>query len=169
MPLPQGCNSVGGAANLKSISSTRALVLNTFGRGNACTRKSKRLCCYPEGCAAPGFVPCQCNTRGLLSKLKEAPPQRKIDVTSKSPVGDISVVTLIRTDTTLDHSQKAEKVCLTSKKTQNEKTNCNKDPVFYIWQQDIQQSHQAHHVVGKSSQAACLMRNSAMDDSIGGS
>jgi hypothetical protein len=35
---------------------------------------------------------------------------RKINVTSKSPVGDISVVTLIRTDTTLDHSQKAEKV-----------------------------------------------------------
>ena len=35
----------------------------------------------------------------------------KIDVTSKSPVGDISDVTLIRTDTTLDHSQKAEKVC----------------------------------------------------------
>ena len=30
-------------------------------------------------------------------------------MTSKSPVGDISVVTLIRTDTTLDHSQKAEK------------------------------------------------------------
>ena len=39
---------------------------------------------------------------------------RKIDVTSKSPVGDISVVTLIRTDTTLDHSQKAEKVWLLS-------------------------------------------------------
>ena len=36
----------------------------------------------------------------------------KIDVTSKSPVGNISVVTLIRTDTTLDHSQKAEKVCI---------------------------------------------------------
>ena len=36
----------------------------------------------------------------------------KIDVTSKSPVGDISVVTLIRTGTTLDHSQKAEKVCI---------------------------------------------------------
>ena len=32
----------------------------------------------------------------------------KIDVTSKSPVGDILVVTLVRTDTTLDHSQKAE-------------------------------------------------------------
>ena len=37
---------------------------------------------------------------------------RKIDVTRKLPVGSISVVTLIRTDTTLDHSQKAEKVCL---------------------------------------------------------
>ncbi len=35
-------------------------------------------------------------------------------MTSKSPVGDISVVTLIRTDTTLDHSQKAEKVCPTN-------------------------------------------------------
>ena len=34
----------------------------------------------------------------------------KINVTRKPPVGDISVVTLIRTDTTLDHSQKAEKV-----------------------------------------------------------
>ena len=31
-------------------------------------------------------------------------------VTNKSPVGDISVVILIRTDTTIDHSQKAEKV-----------------------------------------------------------
>ena len=39
-------------------------------------------------------------------------PRPKIVVTSKSPVGDISVVTLIRTDTTLDHSQKAEKVWL---------------------------------------------------------
>ena len=67
--------------------------------------------CYPEGCAAPGEVPCQCNARGSPSKLKRAPPQAKINVTSKSPVGDISVVTLIRTDTTLDHSQKAEKVC----------------------------------------------------------
>ena len=47
-----------------------------------------------------------------MSKLKVTPPQRKIGVTSKSPVGDISVVTLIRTDTTLDHSQKAEKVWL---------------------------------------------------------
>ena len=35
-------------------------------------------------------------------------------MTSKTPVGVISVVTLIRTDTTLDHSQKAEKVCWSS-------------------------------------------------------
>ena len=35
----------------------------------------------------------------------------KIDVTRKPPVGGIPVVTLIRTDTTLDHSQKAEKLC----------------------------------------------------------
>ena len=45
-------------------------------------------------------------------------PQRKIDVTSKPPVGGISVVTLIRTDTTLDHSQKAEKVWDSKRKKQ---------------------------------------------------
>ena len=43
-------------------------------------------------------------------QAREDTSPAKIDVTSKSPVGDISVVTLIRTDTTLDHSQKAEKV-----------------------------------------------------------
>ena len=37
-------------------------------------------------------------------------PKDKINVTFNSPVGDISVVALTRTDTTLDHSQKAEKV-----------------------------------------------------------
>ena len=46
-----------------------------------------------------------------MGKPRGSSPQTKINVTSKSPVGDISVVTLIRTDTTLDHSQKAEKVC----------------------------------------------------------
>ena len=46
-----------------------------------------------------------------MSKLEGTAPQRKMYVTSKPPVGSISVVTLIRTDTTLDHSQKAEKVC----------------------------------------------------------
>ena len=67
------------------------------------------IVCYPEWCAAPGGVRCQCYTRGSLSKLERTPPHVNINVTSKSPVGDISVVTLIRTDTTLDHSQKAEK------------------------------------------------------------
>ena len=139
-------------------------------RGKCVRQKSKRLRCYPEGCAAPGFVPCQCNTRGLLSKLKEAPPQRKIDVTSKSPVGDISVVTLIRTDTTLDHSQKAEKVCRSLKNAQSLKNQTSTKTLFLtLGRKATQQLHQARHVVGKSSQAACLMRNSAMDDSIGGS
>ena len=69
-----------------------------------------KIGCYPKGYAAPSDVPCQCNMRRSPSKLKRTLPQSKIYVTSKSPVGDISVVTLIRTDTTLDHSQKAEKV-----------------------------------------------------------
>ena len=43
-------------------------------------------------------------------QAREDTSPSKIDVTSKSPVGDISVVTLIRIDTTLDHSQNAEKV-----------------------------------------------------------
>ena len=43
-------------------------------------------------------------------QAREDASQEKINVTSKSPVGDIVVFTLIRTDTTLDHSQKAEKV-----------------------------------------------------------
>ena len=45
-----------------------------------------------------------------LEKAQGGTAPEKKHVTGKSPVGDISVVTLIRTDTTLDHSQKAEKV-----------------------------------------------------------
>ena len=64
----------------------------------------------PKGVPHPTW----CNARAThevpSSKLKEQPPHRKIGVTSNLPVGRISVVTLIRTDTTLDHSQKAEKV-----------------------------------------------------------
>ncbi len=62
-------------------------------------------------CTAPGNVPGQGNTYERLSKLKATSPQRDIAVTCKSPVGDISAVTLIRTDIALDHNQKAEKVC----------------------------------------------------------
>ena len=45
-----------------------------------------------------------------VQQAQEDTSRAKIDVTSKSPVGDISLITLIRTDTTLDHSQKAEEV-----------------------------------------------------------
>ena len=72
------------------------------------TNKNSR---YPEGCAALGEVPCQGNARAGRKQAYEPNSPRKIDVTSKFPVGNIPVVTLIRTDTTLDHSQKAEKVC----------------------------------------------------------
>ena len=54
-----------------------------------------------------------------LSKLRTTTPHRNIHVTSESPVGDISVVTLIRTDTTLDHSQKAEKIWCEERVLQN--------------------------------------------------
>ena len=53
-----------------------------------------KIGCYPKGYAAPSDVPCQCNMRRSPSKLKRTLPQSKIYVTSKSPVGDISVVTL---------------------------------------------------------------------------
>ena len=33
--------------------------------------------CYPEGCAAPGKVQCQCDTRGPPSKLERTPPPQK--------------------------------------------------------------------------------------------
>ena len=58
--------------------------------------------------------PTLCNvsaTREIARASSWQHPPLKNKATSKSPVGDISVVTLIRTDTTLDHSQKAEKVC----------------------------------------------------------
>ena len=96
----------GGAA----VCATLQVPEERFQRCNAHHHYRKAHICYPKGCAATSSVQCQCNARGSLSKLAGVPPRRKINVTSKSPVGDISVVTLIRTDTTLDHSQKAEKV-----------------------------------------------------------
>jgi hypothetical protein len=53
-------------------------------------------------------------------------------VTSKSPVGDISVVTLIRTDTTLDHSQKAEKVCVDKRGASAQRWQRIFDTVFAV-------------------------------------
>ena len=61
------------------------------------------VCCSKQ-CAMP-MQHMKCS--GLA---QHATSPKKNQVTIKSPVGDISVVTLIRTDTTLDHSQKAEKV-----------------------------------------------------------
>ena len=52
-------------------------------------------------------MPCQGNARAGRKQAYEPNSPRKIDVTSKFPVGNIPVVTLIRTDTTLDHSQRA--------------------------------------------------------------
>ena len=57
----------------------------------------------------------ECQASATHEVLQASPVStipKKNHVTNKSPVGDISAVTLIRTDTTLDHSQKAEKVCL---------------------------------------------------------
>ena len=50
---------------------------------------------------------------------------RKIDVTRKLTVVSVSVVTLIRTDTTLDHSPKAEKVytCEATQKSERYKVS----------------------------------------------
>ena len=64
----------------------------------------------PKGVPHLALCSARATREGPWSKLKEPLPRRKIGVTSKTPVGVISVVTLIRTDTTLDHSQKAEKV-----------------------------------------------------------
>ena len=64
-----------------------------------------------EGLPRSAIVPCQRRQASRdRSKLRTPTPQRKIDVKSELPVGSVSVFTLIRTDTTLDHSQKAEKV-----------------------------------------------------------
>ena len=67
---------------------------------------------YPKGFAtlSEGAKPEATSELGR-SKLRTPTPQRKIDVKRELSVDSVSVFTLIRTDTTLDHSQKAEKVC----------------------------------------------------------
>ena len=72
-----------------------------------CTRK---LYATPEGVwADPGG---RCNTgptRGRRRASPHDPPGPKNLIISKSPIGLVSEIKLIRTDTTLDLSQKAEK------------------------------------------------------------
>ena len=66
---------------------------------------------YPRGYAtlSSSAMPEATSGRGP-GKPGALSPHRKIDVKREPPVGGVSVFTLIRTDTTLDHSQKAEKV-----------------------------------------------------------
>ena len=66
----------------------------------------------PKGVLSPGMCRPSTTREGLRASPRGHPP-KKNNVTSKSSVGDISVVTLKRTDTTLDHSQQAEKVWTT--------------------------------------------------------
>jgi len=68
-------------------------------------------------------------TREIARASSWQHPPMKNKATSKSPVGDISVVTLIRTDTTLDHSQKAEKVWCSH--SVYSRQIIKKSPVFY--------------------------------------
>ena len=63
---------------------------------------------YPEGCVAHSSLPYQRNARGARQAQASSP--NKNHVTSKSPAGGISVVTPIRTDTTLDHAQRRASV-----------------------------------------------------------
>ena len=113
-------------------------------------------------------------------QAREDTSPAEIDVTSKSPVGDISVVTLIRTDTTLDHSQKAEKACCYMASAgmctyMPCLPTCLLHPQLHLSLTSetllaTRQSSLTYVItVGNSSQASCLSRNSAMDDSIGDS
>ena len=66
----------------------------------------------------------QCNTeathrRADVQARTVTDSQEKIRLISRSTVYSVSDIKLIRTDTTLDLSQKAEKVCLTTLQNQN--------------------------------------------------
>ena len=126
LPLPQGCicriahvfsvevrirgNEVGSLQCARSLAGAANRPSLRHGLLGGPIFKYLQLALVTPKKAAPGHVPCQSNAQGRLSKLERAPSYRKINVTSKSPVGDISFVTLMRTDTTLDHERKAEKV-----------------------------------------------------------
>ena len=88
---------------------------------------------------------------GLRASSKGHRPHRKINVTSKPPVGDISVVTLIRTDTTLDHSQKAEKVCPRTPRPSSDK---NKAVGANVCMQVRAVGLQPHHACTETSRSS---------------
>ena len=67
--------------------------------------------CYPEGFATlSGSAMQEATSAVRRRKRRETLPQRTMYVKVELPVGSVSALTLIRTDSTLDHSQKAEKV-----------------------------------------------------------
>ena len=80
----------------------------------------------PKGVLRPAL----CNARATHGRpwVNRSSPQKQINVTSKSPVGDISVVTLIRTDTTLVHCQRAEKECSKYARETNGRVQVTKPP-----------------------------------------
>ena len=66
---------------------------------------------YPKGSATLCRSAIQRRrTSKVCGKPQNSAPHKKLMWQERLPVGSISVVTLIRTDTTLDHSQKAEQV-----------------------------------------------------------
>ena len=71
---------------------------------------SKFFKCNPKGWAAPGCVRCTGQHLKASEQAQMDTSPQKIMWQVKTHVRVIPVVTLIRTDTTLDHSQKAEKV-----------------------------------------------------------
>ena len=65
------------------------------------------------GMVTPFQHKCKTETTSVAcrSKLRERHYHKKLRDINSSKMRNVSVVILIRTDTTLDHSQKAEKVC----------------------------------------------------------
>ncbi|MEC7231245.1 MAG: hypothetical protein VXV91_08630, partial [Verrucomicrobiota bacterium] len=112
LPLPQGCLRKPNPTSprKKREHATVSKILPETQRccvvGNCFLKK-----CYPKGFATLGeSAMLRRQVRRATGKPRGHRSPRKIDVTGKLTVASVSVVTLIRTDTTLDHSQKAEKV-----------------------------------------------------------
>ncbi len=79
-----------------------------FGRagGRALARHPHKRPITPRGVLRPAVCDASATHEGLGASSRGHLPREKNNVTGKSPVGGISVVTLIRTDATLDYGQK---------------------------------------------------------------
>ena len=108
-------------AKRKASLTAHIMLPDLINRNSSNTPRSRRTpwfltlnFCYPERvCHTLQKCKAEATSEQPTGKPNRNCSPRKIDVTRKLPVGSISVVTLSRTDTTLDHSQKAEKVCTT--------------------------------------------------------